>query len=398
MHPVHGLRRLAGMAAHGAHSLDSLVRGESASLDHLLLTLYQSVHARKPWTEFLELLCGCLDACSATLVLRQPSRGDRGVLFDVNTRRAVVEVYRTQVFADDPFLDLAEGVACNIFDRVSREAFLRSRFYNELLKLDGIGDILALNVTFGNTYLGSLKLARRGPEGCFHAPEKALLMRLYPHIKLAMESYERGHREDLENNAYVRAIDQLAFGVIILNEREHVIRVNETAARMLGDSKLLQVVGNKIQAGEPAHQAMLAHALRAMYEAAGAGGRGTSSLKLTAGSALTAPAASALHLLLKPITATAGGEGAGVAIFISADNLHRNVAIEPFARLYHISRAEMALVTGLLDGASIIEAASALGISENTARAQLRSVFAKTGTHRQPELTRLVLTSLAIIA
>jgi DNA-binding CsgD family transcriptional regulator len=374
------------------------VRGESGSLDHLLLTLYRSIHASNPWTEFLELLCRHLQACTATLVLRQPSRGDRGVLFDVNTRRSVVEVYRTQVFADDPFLDLGEGIACNIFDRVSREGFLRSRFYNELLKLDGVCDILALNVTFGNTYLGSLKLARRAPDECFQAPEKALLKRLYPHIKLAMESYERSHREDLESNAYVRAIDQLAFGVIILNEREHVIRINETAARMLSAGKLLQVVGNKIQAGEPGHQAMLTNALRAMYQSASADGRGTSSLKLAAGGTPAGGSAAALHLLLKPITATAGGEGAGVAIFVSADNLHRSVAIEPFARLYHISRAEMALVTELLDGASIVEAASALGISENTARAQLRSVFSKTGTHRQPELTRLVLTSLAIIA
>ncbi len=380
-----------------AHSVDSLLHGESSSLDQLLLTLYQSVHASNPWTEFLSLLCSQFDACTANLVLRQPSRGDRGVLFDVNTRRSVVEVYRTQVFSDDPFLDLDEGVACNIFDRVPREGFLRSRFYNELLKLDDICDILALNVTFGNTYLGSLKLARRDPDECFQAPEKKLLTRLYPHIKVAMESYERSHRENLESNAYVRALDQLAFGVIILNEREHVTRVNETAARMLRESTLLSVKGDTIEAGNPAHQEQLTKALRSMYLAARADGRGTSSLKLsTQGTQDSQPIS--LHLLLKPITATAGGAGDGVAIFVSADNLHRSVAIEPFARLYRISRAEMALVTELLDGASITEAAGTLDISENTARAQLRSVFGKTGTHRQPELTRLVLTSLAIIA
>jgi DNA-binding CsgD family transcriptional regulator len=55
-------------------------------------------------------------------------------------------------------------------------------------------------------------------------------------------------------------------------------------------------------------------------------------------------------------------------------------------------------VTELLDGVSIGEASSVLGISENTARAQLRSIFSKTGTHRQTDLTRMVLTSLAIIA
>ncbi len=377
-----------------ARPIGSLLRGESGDLDQLLLRLYESIESSTPWTEFLEMLCARTGASAATLVLRQPARGDRGMLFDVNTRRAVVEVYRTQVFADDPFLELGEGIACNILDRVSRESFLRSRYYNELLKLDDVCDILALNVTFGNTYQGSLKLARRHPDECFGAPEKALLSRLYPHIKLAMESYERAHREALESNAYVHAIDQLAFGVIILNERRHVIRVNETAAGMLRDGRLLQISGNELQAGSARHQGELSQALQAVYQAARSDGRGARALKLTG----TGSAPSILHLLLKPITASSGGEGAGVAIFVSVDNLHRNVSIEPFARLYGISRAEVALVAALLDGASITEAAAALGISENTARAQLRSVFGKTGTHRQPELTRLVLTSLAIIA
>ncbi|MBS0578270.1 MAG: hypothetical protein JSR36_03300 [Proteobacteria bacterium] len=378
-----------------AHPIGSLLRGESGDLDQLLLTLYESIDADEPWSEFLELLCARTGASAATLVLRQPARGDRGMLFDVNTRRAVVEVYRTQVFADDPFLDLGEGTACNILDRVSREAFLRSRYYNELLKLDDVCDILALNVTFGSTYQGSLKLARRNPEESFGAPEKALLNRLYPHIKLAMESYERAHREALESNAYVHAIDQLAFGVIILNERRHVIRINETAAGMLRDGSLLRIEGNELRAVAAQHQGDLSHALQAVYETARSDGRGARALKLAPSGGT---GTNALHLLLKPITPSTGGEGAGVAIFVSVDNLQRNVSIEPFARLYGISRAEVALVAALLDGASITEAASTLGISENTARAQLRSVFGKTGTHRQPELTRLVLTSLAIIA
>jgi DNA-binding CsgD family transcriptional regulator/PAS domain-containing protein len=386
------------MAQANSGTIGSLLRGESVGFDQLLLELYGSVHAREPWNSFLELLCRYFDACTTTLVLRQPVRGDRGVLFDVNASRSVVEVYRTQVFPDDPFRDLEEGVACNIFDRVSREQFQRSRFHNELLRLDGIIDILALNVTFGNTYLGSLKLGRRQPSECFGAAEKRLLMRLYPHLKVAMEAFERSHRQDLESNAYVRAIDQLAFGVIILNERGHVIRVNETAARIMAQSGLLRVTETQLLASEAAHQELLRQTLRSLPTAAGGGTAAASPLKLCASASSPDKPVNCLHLLVKSITPPQGGRDSGVAIFLSDHNLHRNVAIEPFARLYQISRAEMALVTELLEGAAITEAAETLQISENTARAQLRSVFAKTGTHRQTELTRLVLTSLAIIA
>jgi len=373
-----------------------LLRGESSGFDQLLLTLYRSIHSANPWSEFLHALCAQFDACAATLVLRQPSRGDRGYMFDANVRQSLMEVYRTANFPDDPFLDLEEGVACNIFDRVPREVFLRSRFYNELLKLDNDTDVLALNVTFGNTYLGSLKLSRREPTGVFGLPEKSLMMRIYPHLKVALEIYERSRRQYLENNAYIRAIDQLAFGVVIVNERGHVIRVNETASRMLKESQLLRVVGNHLQAGQPEHEILVANAIKTILGASGSEARSAGSLKLSA-----AEPSRSLYMLLKPIqdsTPDPRGPPAGVAIFLSADKLQHNVSIDAFAKLYHISPAEMALVTELLEGASIVEASASLEISENTARVQLRSVFTKTDTHRQADLIRLILTSLAIIA
>jgi DNA-binding CsgD family transcriptional regulator len=44
------------------------------------------------------------------------------------------------------------------------------------------------------------------------------------------------------------------------------------------------------------------------------------------------------------------------------------------------------------------EVAAALGMSRNTARAHLRSVFTKTGISRQSALVRLILKSVASLA
>jgi DNA-binding CsgD family transcriptional regulator len=369
---------------------------QATGFDQLLLKLYRSVHSASPWTEFLEEMSAQFNGCAATLVVRQPAIGDRGDLFDVHVTRALADVYRTVRFEDDPFLDLEEGVACNIFDRVSPEEFKRSRFYNELLKLDGNTDILAMNVVFGGTYLGSLKLSRREPAGLFGLAEKSLMMRLYPHLKVALEMFERGRRRQLEINAYIKAIDQLAFGVVILNERAHVIRVNETASRMMKETQLLRVVGNFLQAGAADHEMQLGRAIQQALASGGAGAPAGGSLTLAARAS-----DQSLHLLLRPIQEGGihgAGAAGGVAVFLSGEKLQRIVSIATFAGLYDLSRAEVALVGELLEGLSISEAAARLEISENTARVQLRSVFAKTDTHRQADLMRLVLTSLAIIA
>ena len=52
--------------------------------------------------------------------------------------------------------------------------------------------------------------------------------------------------------------------------------------------------------------------------------------------------------------------------------------------------AEARLAAALAQGMSLKDYAAAAGIAEGTARVQLKSVFARTGTHRQAELVALI--------
>ena len=57
---------------------------------------------------------------------------------------------------------------------------------------------------------------------------------------------------------------------------------------------------------------------------------------------------------------------------------------------FGLSPAEARLVALLIAGASLRSCAKALGITYETARTYLKSVFYKTGTHRQAELVLTV--------
>lgn len=366
-------------------------RGDSSSFDDLLHVLFESLDDADPWARFLSTLCEQVRGHAATLVLRQPEFGDRGDLFDVHTVKSVVEIYRSQTFHDDPFLGIEEGKAYSIYDLLSHEELVETRYYNDLLKLDGVVDIVALNVAFGDGYTGSLKIARRSGAPTFGLLEKSLILRLYPHIKVALALYERSRRQRIENRAYARAFDQLAFGVIILNDRGHVVSVNGTATALLESSGVLEVSDNRLQAACAENREKIDPILKAAL----LGRAPREPVKLT-GKRPDQP----LYILLKPIqeVETANSGIMGVALFLSSGKLERSVAIDACASLYGLSRAEVALLTEMVDGASTLSASQILGISEHTARAQLRSIFLKTGAHRQADLFRLVLTSLAIIA
>ena len=57
---------------------------------------------------------------------------------------------------------------------------------------------------------------------------------------------------------------------------------------------------------------------------------------------------------------------------------------------YGLTRAEARVAFAVSAGTSVVATADALGVSANTVKTHLRSVFIKTGTRGQVELARLM--------
>jgi DNA-binding CsgD family transcriptional regulator len=65
--------------------------------------------------------------------------------------------------------------------------------------------------------------------------------------------------------------------------------------------------------------------------------------------------------------------------------------VEPILRqAFGLTPAEARLAVGLAAGRDLTEIAHAFGVEVGTARTQLKSIFAKTGSHRQGELVALL--------
>ena len=73
----------------------------------------------------------------------------------------------------------------------------------------------------------------------------------------------------------------------------------------------------------------------------------------------------------------------------------RTTTLRLFTTSYGLTRSEALLAQALAEGSSLDEYAQERGVSINTAKSQLRSIFAKTETSRQPELISLLLRSAA---
>jgi DNA-binding CsgD family transcriptional regulator len=75
----------------------------------------------------------------------------------------------------------------------------------------------------------------------------------------------------------------------------------------------------------------------------------------------------------------------------------RPVEIDPahLCQIYGLSRAEARVVALLARGYRLDQVADALGVAYETVRKHLKQVFGKTGTARQAELVRLLVTGPA---
>jgi len=67
-------------------------------------------------------------------------------------------------------------------------------------------------------------------------------------------------------------------------------------------------------------------------------------------------------------------------------------------RLYGLTDAEARVVAALTLGETVDQIATAHGVRVSTVRAQVRSIFEKTGVHRQTDLVRLALSGAPLIA
>ncbi len=105
-----------------------------------------------------------------------------------------------------------------------------------------------------------------------------------------------------------------------------------------------------------------------------------------------------LALLVVPICSEQLDFGARrpvAAIFVRDPENRLELSTERLSRLFGLTSAESRLAVALAQGQSVQNYAKANAVSENTVRWTLKNVMCKTGTRRQAELVRLILTGPA---
>ncbi len=269
-------------------------------------------------------------------------------------------------------------------DLIEEREFLRTEFCADWCSRVSIFHMIGCTYPLPGGVVGASgvhRTRRQGPFGDGDVRLYALLMRHFARaVGLALRLGVQAGQSALAPEV----IEALGVGVVLVQADRRVVQVNRVAAAVLARRRWLTVVDGRLRSVHHGSLGVLSwHIAAAAQTAAGAG--------LDAGALLRlrAPGGEALPVLISPFRVA---EGAWGRLWPTAAVLFRDPAVRDLppaasiAAAYDLSPAEAGLVALIADGNTLVEAAGRAGISLNTAKSQLKSVFARTTFARQADL------------
>jgi DNA-binding CsgD family transcriptional regulator len=200
---------------------------------------------------------------------------------------------------------------------------------------------------------------------------------------------------ELERQVYAGLMDRLQVGIVILDEAGCPVCITPTARDLLEQADGLRLSAGRVHAVGTNQDRDLQQAIRDAVAQArlGAGSTGRA-LSLSRPSGLRD-----LGVVIQGLPSAGGAHPSPCAIAMFIRDPERSVAVENEAlrNLFGLTPAEAEVARKLTEGLSLEQAAQALHISRNTARAHLRSIFSKSGITRQSDLVRILLNSAAVL-
>jgi DNA-binding CsgD family transcriptional regulator len=276
---------------------------------------------------------------------------------------------------------------------VPEHQLLRSKFYNEWLQPQDLHHRLCAVLSREQATAVFLEVMRPRPWAGFDQDDVERCRLLLPHLQRALRMHRRMAELEVERDAAFRALDQLPWGVVLVDEHRNRLGANRHAQELLVAGDGLTARGNTLRAGLADETARLDRLLSKALDRTrqqGASDGGTLSITRPSGAHPLNVVVVPLHIKAEPL----GERGPIAAIFVTDPEIPLDSNEQPLRELYALTAGEARLASCLLQGKSVEEAAAAMSITLNTARAYLKRIYNKTGVRRQPELMRILLLGL----
>jgi DNA-binding CsgD family transcriptional regulator len=362
-------------------------------LTELIGSVYDAAGDSALWEAFLGRLAQTSRAESAALVIHETGPKSHTLAASWMVDPEVPRLYQRHYGSVDVWAlrgrSKPPGYVCTSESLCMPQELASTEIYNDFLVRYGIvHGMFGLVENTTSQRWGSVSLYRGLSSKEFQTSDLETLKFLIPHIRRAFMLHFRFSELKARTDGIETALNMLAAGVIFVGGAAEIILMNTRAEKLLQRRDGLLTVGGRLSAAVNVEAERL--------EAVVSGFAHPNRVGLSAGGTIliSRKAGRPLSVTVAPLRNFSVGLGQPPAavLFISDPDQNLELPADLLQRCYGLTSAEARLTMILLEGHSLKEAADLCGVSQNTAKTQLKSVFSKTHVQRQSELVRLLLT------
>jgi DNA-binding CsgD family transcriptional regulator len=358
----------------------------------LIGTIYDAALDPQRWPEVLETTSRFVNGGPAMLFSQDPLRRSGQLYAAWNVEAAFASLYFDDILKTNPLLPLTTFLALEdpfaISTLMPYDELQASRFFQEYMQpqdmVDIVGSVLDKSPR-GHVIVG---FGRSHDQGLGDTEANRWMGLLAPHYRRAVSIGRLIDHQQVEAQSLIDVLDGFAAGIFLVGAAGQLIRANRRGRAMLEDPSAFGLAHKDFASGEP-------RALRQLREAFVCAGTGHAR---GVGVAIELQGVSERRPLAHILPLTTGGRrsgylqcGAVAAVFVSEAGVDAAPALETVAQAFDLTPAEVRVLHALVSEAGGVAAVAAVtGIAASTVKTHLSHLFAKTGTRRQSELVKLV--------
>ena len=360
--------------------------------DKIIRKIYASITDDSVWPELMRDLEGTVGGYSSALMIATPQRN---WMHQTNMDPEIVEAYNGQYENKDLWIERAErtqigevvGGLMSLADHTEFDA----GYLNDILKASDCLDAMSTKLFDSPERQGAFSIYRDYSKEAFQ-PSDIERMSIYAqHLIHAVSLRSEFASLSTEMAQLQGALEQIPEPLLLLREDASVAWANTLAENELSNQSTVKLRNGRLTIRNSPYSSRLTSILRAVFQT---------------GQAATLPIGinedSSCHVLhLTRLTEDVSDTAAQFSLpktsgtFVLA-KLKRPQSVSRQAKaalksVYDLTDRQVDITTMLADGLTITDIAKRGSISLGTTRNHIKATFGKTGTSRQAELVRLVL-------
>ena len=378
--------------------LDGLLGNERGDL---LDTLYEAPQAPDAWPRFLAQAVSATRSRSARMLVLD--RRAQTVLssikhnIDDSDHQAYVDHYVNACPWRPELTDKLPGQLYSTFLDFScrQKAFYNTEFYNDWARTQDIHHGVCGTVWQDEDHTVQLLIQRTRDQGHYTREETDQINDLVMHVRRAVRLQTQFSALKHQQQALEQALDIQAQPFALLDAQGTLVYISQEAEQLVASHPHMALEKHRLTFLDSRRQCALLQQLAQVTHPNPALRGSGEVIAIPLNSHLTT------RCLVSPMHPHAAPSGFNthptpLAIVYFQDPLGDiDIDLDSLMQLFDLSEAEARVAAGIAQGQSPQQIADSHFLSVHTVRTQLKSTFQKTGTMRQSELAKLMLTSPA---